>query len=105
MKLRVFSVYDGKIAGFMRPFFDAHLGNALRSFEEACKEPTSPFAKYPSDFVLYEIGSFDDEKGVLESHSPIQLVATAVEYVSKSMPGIAVNKAWTEKEMKDAAKS
>jgi len=83
MILRMFSVYDGKIGAFMRPFFDQHLGSALRSFEEACKEPTSPFSKFSSDFVLYEVGTFDDEKGVSTSHTPpIQLV-TALEHARR----------------------
>lgn len=80
---RLFSVYDGKIKSFMRPFSDQHLGNALRSFEEACKEPSSPFAKYASDFVLYEIGTFDDETGTITAHNPIQLAATALEYAAR----------------------
>lgn len=88
---RLFSVYDGKIKSFMRPFTDQHLGNALRSFEEACKEPTSPFHKYSSDFVLYEIGTFDDESGQISAHSPLQHVAAAVDF-ARSTPQ-AVNHA------------
>lgn len=84
MILKVFAVFDGKIGAFMRPFFDAHTGSALRSFEEACKEPSSPFAKFSSDFVLYEIGAFDDEKGILTHHNPLIQQATALEYSRKA---------------------
>lgn len=95
MKLKMFSVFDGKTGSFMRPFFDPHLGSALRSFEEACKEPTSPFAKFASDFVLYEVGEFDDETGATTSHSPVRQVATSLEHAVKpkmvSIPSQAVN--------------
>lgn len=86
MKHRVFSVYDGKVGIFMKPFLDPHLGNALRSWEEACTAPESPFHKYPSDFVLYEIGNFDDETGEIFCHDPKQQVATALEMQPKKGP-------------------
>lgn len=92
MKLKVFSVYDGKIGAFMRPFFDAHTGNALRSFEEACKEPSSPFAKFSSDFVLYEIGVFDDESGLMTSHNPLIQQATSLEYARKHSLSLSKSK-------------
>lgn len=86
MKLRMFSVYDGKVGIFMKPFYEAHLGNALRSWEEACNAQESPFRKYPSDFVLYEIAVFDDETGQIFCHDPKQQVATALEMQPKKGP-------------------
>lgn len=83
MILKVFSVYDAKIKSFMRPFVDQHTGSALRSFEEACKEPTSPFSKFASDFVLHEIATFNDETGVLTAHNPLIRQAAAIDFVSK----------------------
>lgn len=85
MILKVFSVYDGKIKVFLRPFVDQHTGSALRSFEEACKEPSSPFAKFPQDFVLYEVGTFDDESGKLVEYSPKIQIATPIEFIKKPM--------------------
>jgi len=79
--MKVFSIYDGKIRSFMRPFLDAHTGSALRSFEQACKEPTSPFAQFPADFVLYEVGTFNQDTGDLTSYSPKIQIAAAIDYV------------------------
>lgn len=81
--MKIFSIYDGKIRAFMRPFVDQHTGSAIRSFEEACTEPTSPFAKFPTDFVLYEIGSFNPENGKIDSYSPVLQLAAAVDYVKR----------------------
>lgn len=83
--MKIFSIYDGKIRSFMRPFMDAHTGSALRSFEEACKEPTSPFAKFPADFVLYEIGTFNTETGLVSPYSPVNQIAAAIDYVRAPM--------------------
>lgn len=85
MILKVFSIYDGKIKSFLKPFVDQHTGQALRSFEEACREPSSPFAKFPSDFVLYEVGTFDSETGNLESYSPKIQIATPIEFIKAPM--------------------
>jgi len=83
MILKAFSIYDGKTSSFLRPFFEAHTGSALRSFEEACSEPTSPFHKFPTDFVLYEVGTFEDSSGVLTPHGVPVHMATALEHASR----------------------
>lgn len=83
MILKFFAVYDGKIRSFMRPFVDSHTGSALRSFEEACKEPTSPFAKFASDFVLYELGTFDQENGQMKPYAQVLQIAAAVDFAKR----------------------
>jgi len=88
--LKLFSIYDGKIRSFMRPFLDAHTGSALRSFEEACKEPSSPFAKFPQDFVMYEIGTFNEESGEVISYSPKIQIAAAIDYTRQQSAPISI---------------
>jgi len=83
-KTRVFSAYDGKLGVYMTPFFMTHMGQALRAWEDLCNNSESLMAKHPSDFVLYEIGEFDDDKGVLNPHVPARQVATALEVRRKS---------------------
>lgn len=82
-KFRVFSAHDSKLSIFLPPFFVQHLGQALRMWEDSVNSPDTLVAKHPSDFVLYEIGTFDDEHGVLTSHTPHQRVASALEVIKK----------------------
>lgn len=84
--LRVFSAYDGKLKVFMTPFMFLHLGQAHRAWTDLANDPSNVVGKHPSDFVLYEVGTFDDDKGVLTPHSPIQQVATATEVRAKVEP-------------------
>lgn len=79
MLLKVFSVRDMKSEAFLQPFFSPSVGSALRAFGDATNEQNSPFFKHPSDYVLYEIGSFDDSNGALGSISPVKLLATAMD--------------------------
>lgn len=71
-KMCVFSVYDSKAEAYAMPFFQKTIGLAIRSFEQAAKDPESNLYKYPGDFTLFQIGEFDEIKGVLvplESHT------------------------------------
>lgn len=82
-KLRVMSAFDGKLGVFNPPQYFQHLGQALRAWEEVCNNPQSMMCKHPADFVLYEIGTFDEDKGVFSNHSPHMLVQSALEAVRK----------------------
>lgn len=83
-KLRVFSAYDGKLSVFMTPFVFIHLGQALRAWEDLCLDNKSMMSKHPSDFILYEVGEFDEDSGVIVAHNPIRQVATALEVVKRA---------------------
>jgi len=85
-KLRAFSVLDLKLSEFSPPMFLAHLGQAVRTWEEIANDPSSNICKYPSDFILYEVGSFDQDKGILEALVPPSQVATALEARRKPDP-------------------
>lgn len=61
---RVFSIYDAKACAFNQPFFSANQNTATRAVMSSMG-PESQLVKFPEDFVLMEIGAFDDEKGVL----------------------------------------
>lgn len=78
-KLRVFAAHDSKLGVFMTPFFMQHLGQASRAWEDLCNDSQSIIAKHPADFVLYEIGEFDDDKGLLTHHTPLIRVSSALE--------------------------
>lgn len=84
--LKMFAVRDKKVGIFLKPLFDIHTGQALRSWEEACRQSESPFAKFPDDFSFFQLGEFDDLSGsmrVLES--PLEL-SSAIEVVRRKDP-------------------
>ena len=75
MTQKMFAIYDNKASFFMSPWLCRNDGIARREFASACSDPKTPFAKYPADFVLHEIGSFDDHDAVLVSITPPLLVS------------------------------
>lgn len=59
----VFAVYDLKAKAFMQPFFSPMVATGIRAFSVAVNDPTTLISKHPEDFVLFHLGSFDDEIG------------------------------------------
>jgi hypothetical protein len=74
VELKVFSVYDVKAGAYIQPFFMPTTALALRLFADCVADPSHAFCKHPSDYVLFELGSYDDNRGVfLNSPAPISL--------------------------------
>lgn len=67
MVLNVYSIYDEKSQSYGTPFFMATDGLAARAFSDLVKDTTTLVGMHPEDFVLYQIGSFDDASAVLVS--------------------------------------
>ena len=88
MLMRVFAVYDSKALAYMQPFFSNSNGAAIRAFADVIEEKNSPISKRPGDYQLYEIGSFDDQEGLLSDVSPIKLLCNGLDFVKVSMPSI-----------------
>lgn len=65
MNQEIFSVYDNAVKRFMEPFDAPSVEYAIRSFVKSVNHPGHPFNEYPESYVLFHVGSFDQEKGVL----------------------------------------
>lgn len=85
--LKVFAVFDSAVTAFERPFFARHAAEAIRSFEDAVRDPQSPFIKHPLDFTLFQLGDFNDVSGEF-SGGPPQRLAAAADFMMKDIsPG------------------
>lgn len=83
MTLKVFAVRDMKAEAFLQPFFSPTSGAALRAFGDACDKTDSPFHAHPSDYILFEIGTYDDATGLLTHLAPPKLLSSAVDFSEK----------------------
>lgn len=73
MIIELFSVYDLAAKRYIDPFPAPTIEFALRGFKEACQTEGHQFTKFPEDYVLYHIGTFDAEAGDLTGHDPRKL--------------------------------
>uniref|UniRef100_UPI00404756F4 phage ORF5 protein n=1 Tax=Shewanella sp. TaxID=50422 RepID=UPI00404756F4 len=83
---RAFSVYDNKAKTFSTPFFEVHTGQATRAFSDAVATKDHPFARHPNDYILYEIGTYNDESATLTNHTENIHVAIAVQFAGMQLP-------------------
>lgn len=67
MKLVICAVHDSAAQAYNRPIFVPARGLAVRSFsDEVLRDsPDNPMFHHPSDYSLFELGSFDDSIGLL----------------------------------------
>lgn len=86
MKLLAFSVLDEKVQAFAPPFFQSTVGQAVRSFSDLVNDPQSRVHMHPGDYVLYAVGSFDDQEAKFESQIPVRL-GSGAEYVESPVVG------------------
>lgn len=61
--MRFFAIYDVKSENYRFPFFQQTTGLAMRTFSEGVNDPRSELHKYPDDFKLYQLGTWDETTG------------------------------------------
>lgn len=74
MRLKIYSIRDGKGDFFNTPFFQRTTGEAERTFENLTKDTATFVSKYPDDYDLFYIGDFDDQTGQITNLvSPVHI--------------------------------
>lgn len=75
MNLKVFSLLDSKTGHFSPPFFTHHVGNAIRMCIDVASDMSTQIARHPADFILCQLGTWDDQSGQFETSVPMQIGA------------------------------
>lgn len=86
MKMKIYSVFDTKVANYGRPWYAYQDAAAIREFSDAVNDASNPanqWNKHPEDFQLFCIGAFDDATGALSSHAPLALINAAAVFSAK----------------------
>lgn len=63
MNIEIFAVYDSAAERHLDPFTGPTIEFAIRGFREACTTDGHQFKKFPEDYVLYHVGTFDTVLG------------------------------------------
>lgn len=83
MVLKAFSIRDQKGEIFHTPFFKHTIGEAERDFSSLVRDDKSQVSKFPEDFDLYHVGSYDDQTGVFQALDTPHHVTKAVTLINK----------------------
>ncbi len=84
MTTEIFTVLDMVAQLYLEPFFAPNIEYAIRTFGEAAGKEGHQFAKYPEDYALFHIGSFDASLGVITSAEP-RKIAVAVQFTGPNL--------------------
>jgi len=79
--MRIFSIYDTKAKFFTQTIAEKNSASAERNFKTAVNTDGTDFKRYPEDYELYELASFDNETGIVSPHSKPLLICSAAQLV------------------------
>lgn len=86
--LKMFTVYDSKAETYLRPFSMLTTGEAIRGFITTLNDPQTEYCKYPADFTLFEIGTFDESMCVITPYSKLENLGNGINLKAKYQPEI-----------------
>lgn len=87
MNLVIVCIKDLKGENYSQPWFVSTAASAVRSFTDLINNPekSQTMFDHPQDFQLFEMGVFDDNTGVFQTH-PIPKHLVSGESVKKEKP-------------------
>lgn len=74
MVKQICTIYDTKAQFFGAVMTFLSLAAAGRAFQDALENEQSEMAKHPEDYILYKVGTFDEQNGVVEASPPIEVM-------------------------------
>lgn len=78
MMLNAYSIFDNKALTFNPPFFQHNDAVARRMLSELAVDLNTQIGRHPGDFVLYCIGTYNDQTGELSPISPRRHIVDAI---------------------------
>lgn len=78
MFLNAYSIFDNKALVYAPPFFAANDAVARRIVSDAAADPNSSLNRHPGDYVMYQVGVYNDATGNFIAASPLIHVVDVV---------------------------
>lgn len=85
--MRIFALYDHRLGGYTNPFAMQTEGMAWRWFADQMSDPQNPMRRWPQDYELHVLGSFDKQTGRLTPSDCAALVASGDVVVEQLLSG------------------
>lgn len=75
-----YCIVDRKAGLYNNPVFYLRDGQAVRDFQTLCSDRQTMIGRYPDDFALYCVGSFNDETGKFQSLDLPNVIAQGCDF-------------------------
>jgi len=76
----IFAVFDTKAETYSAPFTKLTKGLAIRDFTDAANNSDNMIGKYPHDYALFQIGTWDETCGKITTEATPINIGLAIEY-------------------------
>lgn len=73
----LYTVLDSESKTHIAPFAMKTNRDAIEGFRLVANDEKTDYNKFPNDYSLIKIGSFDERQGTLESQAPEKLICAA----------------------------
>lgn len=90
MKLRMYSIRDGAVGAFMRPWFARSDGEARRAFMDQVNSPETALGQHPEDYCLFFLGEVEELTGEVEVPPQPESLGLATSYLREGVTPLAV---------------
>jgi len=84
MNQDIFTIRDSKADSYGIPFYSPTPGTAERQLKDLTNDPQSMVCKYPEDYDLYKIGSYNQLTGNITKLDTPQHVCKAISLKKQS---------------------
>ena len=65
MEKNLYTIFDNVSKLYSAPFVEVNNGTAIRGIQDMMtQQPNHPYAKFPDNYVLINIGEWNEEKGI-----------------------------------------
>lgn len=81
---KIFTIHDSKAEVFKKTFTANTTGEILRQWQVMANDPETEIGKFPADFTLFEIGTFNLQTGLIDTYESKKSLGTALEYVKQN---------------------
>lgn len=82
---KAYAIFDSAVGAYMTPFFRRSKGEVLRELTDLVNiSSDNGIYRHPDQYFVYEIGTFDDSKGIVVMYTNPESLGCAVEFRKES---------------------
>jgi hypothetical protein len=78
--MKLYSLLDTKAECYGAPFLQKTKAEAIRGFIQAANDPETMMFKHPADYVLYELGIWNEDSGEILPHNEKLSIGSALDF-------------------------
>lgn len=76
MHKSIYSIYDHKVKAYLQPFFIENDAAAIRATTIAVNTTDHNFNKYPEDYTLFCLGTWDERLCLIKNNDELKTLGT-----------------------------